>query len=108
MSEAGSRGRSAAALDGCAAMIASLRRPGARGLRAASSPEAIRDDVQRRLDALSAIARAEGLTRISLETGSFDHFAPARRLYARHGFTDCPPFADYRPDPNSVFMTLAL
>lgn len=53
-------------------------------------------------------ARAEGLTRISLETGSFDHFAPARRLYARHGFTDCPPFADYRPDPNSVFMTLAL
>lgn len=67
MSEAGARGRAAAALDGCAAMIASLRRPGARGLRAASSPEAIRDEVQRRLDALSAIARAEGLTGAAVE-----------------------------------------
>lgn len=54
------------------------------------------------------VARAEGLTRVSLETGSFDHFAPARRLYARHGFTPCPPFADYGPDPNSAFMTLEL
>lgn len=67
MSEARSRGRSTAALDGCAAMIASLRRPGARGLRAASSPEAIRDNVQRRLDTLSAIARAEGLTGAAVE-----------------------------------------
>lgn len=26
----------------------------------------------------------------------------------RAGFTECPPFADYRLDPNSVFMTLGL
>ena len=32
-------------------------------------------------------------------------FDPARRLYARHGFDDCAPFADYADDPNSVFMT---
>jgi hypothetical protein len=25
-----------------------------------------------------------------------------------HGFVDCPPFADYRPDPFSRFMTLEL
>jgi hypothetical protein len=37
-----------------------------------------------------------------------DAFAPARALYARYGFTPCAPFADYRPDPNSAFMTLAL
>ena len=35
-------------------------------------------------------------------------FAPARRLYERFGFEPCPPFADYRPDPHSVYMTLPL
>ncbi|WGF90070.1 GNAT family N-acetyltransferase [Marinivivus vitaminiproducens] len=53
-------------------------------------------------------ARHAGMRRLSLETGSWDHFRPARTLYGKHGFVACPPFADYRPDPNSVFMTLAL
>ncbi len=53
-------------------------------------------------------ARERGYRRVSLETGSQQFFAPARRLYARHGFTECEPFADYVLDPNSVFMTLAL
>jgi putative acetyltransferase len=53
-------------------------------------------------------ARARNLERICLETGTEDYFAPARRLYARHGFTECPPFADYSLDPNSVFMELRL
>lgn len=53
-------------------------------------------------------ARSQQFTRLSLETGSQDHFAPARALYARHGFTQCAPFASYQEDPNSVFMTLAL
>jgi putative acetyltransferase len=52
--------------------------------------------------------RARGMRRLSLETGSFDFFAPARALYARHGFVACGPFGDYRVDPNSTFMTLAL
>src|SRR5262249_21980310 len=55
-----------------------------------------------------ATARARGMVRLSLETGSWDHFRPARALYARHGFVDCAPFADYVLDPNSVFMTLDL
>jgi putative acetyltransferase len=54
-----------------------------------------------------AAARARGMTRVSLETGAWPYFAPARALYARHGFVACPPFGDYRPDPNSVFMTLS-
>jgi putative acetyltransferase len=53
-------------------------------------------------------AREEGLTRISLETGSWDYFRPAHALYARHGFVECPAFGDYAPDPNSLFMTLDL
>jgi putative acetyltransferase len=28
--------------------------------------------------------------------------------YARFGFVECPPFGDYRLDPNSVFMALDL
>lgn len=43
-----------------------------------------------------------------LETGSEEFFAPARRLYLRHGFVECPPFADYALDPYSVFMDLDL
>jgi putative acetyltransferase len=57
---------------------------------------------------IMAAARARGMSRVSLETGSWPYFAPARALYARHGFVECPPFGDYRADPNSVFMTLAL
>ncbi|MBT0570888.1 GNAT family N-acetyltransferase [Curvibacter sp. CHRR-16] len=53
-------------------------------------------------------ARARGLQRVSLETGTQDFFAPARQLYLRHGFVPCEPFADYQPDPYSAFFTLAL
>jgi putative acetyltransferase len=55
-----------------------------------------------------AEARARGLERLSLETGSEEFFAPARRLYARHGFAPCPPFAAYTDDPLSSYFTLDL
>lgn len=53
-------------------------------------------------------ARARGMTRLSLETGSWAYFHPARALYRRHGFVECPPFGDYVDDPNSLFMTREL
>jgi putative acetyltransferase len=53
-------------------------------------------------------ARRSGYDQLFLETGSQEFFAPARRLYHRHGFIDCPPFGSYVPDPNSVFMTREL
>jgi putative acetyltransferase len=53
-------------------------------------------------------ARRRGYLRLSLETGSMDAFAPARRLYESHGFKFCGPFADYILDPNSMFMTIEL
>jgi putative acetyltransferase len=49
-----------------------------------------------------------GYRRLSLETGSMEAFAPARRLYARSGFQPCGPFASYVEDPYSVFMTREL
>lgn len=60
------------------------------------------------LDHLIGIARAQGASRVSLETGTQPLFEPARRLYARRGFVPCGPFASYVLDPHSVFMTLSL
>ena len=60
------------------------------------------------LDHLIARANAKGMRRVSLETGSWDYFRPAHALYLAHGFVECPPFGDYRPDRNSIFMTLNL
>jgi putative acetyltransferase len=54
------------------------------------------------------VARQRRYGRLSLETGSMVFFEPARRLYAKFGFVYCEPFADYKLDPNSVFMSLAL
>jgi putative acetyltransferase len=53
-------------------------------------------------------ARANGMSRLSLETGSWDYFQPAHALYRSYGFVECPPFADYVLDPNSLFMSLEL
>ncbi len=53
-------------------------------------------------------ARRMGFTRLSLETGAAEFFMPARKLYEKFGFDYCQPFADYRPDPYSVFMTRVL
>jgi putative acetyltransferase len=63
---------------------------------------------RRMLSHLIAEARAAGFARVSLETGSQPLFAPARGLYAAAGFLPCPPFEGYGPDPNSVYLTLAL
>ncbi|WP_419998171.1 GNAT family N-acetyltransferase [Streptomyces boninensis] len=62
----------------------------------------------RLLEHIIGETRGMGFTRLSLETGSADFFLPARRLYEKFGFVPCEPFADYRPDPHSVFMTKLL
>lgn len=54
---------------------------------------------------IMAAAKARGAARLSLETGSFGYFEPAVRLYKAHGFSACPPFGGYQPDPNSIFLT---
>lgn len=53
-------------------------------------------------------ARSRGVQRLSLETGAPEGFAPATALYKRFGFTVCGPFANYKLDPFSVFMTRTL
>lgn len=60
------------------------------------------------VEELIATARTRGATRVSLETGSMEAFAPSRALYQRLGFVECEPFGDYSPSRNSTFMTLEL
>lgn len=57
---------------------------------------------------LVAVARTRGCSRVSLETGTMEAFAPARALYGALGFVECEPFAGYWDSPNSVCMTLDL
>lgn len=63
---------------------------------------------RRMLEHLVDEAKATGYRRLSLETGVQPTFIAARALYAKAGFTECPPFEGYWDDPNSVFMTKAL
>lgn len=60
------------------------------------------------LDHLLETARARGYDQVSLETGTMDAFAPARRLYESAGFEVSPPFGDYWQNEHSVCMTLKL
>lgn len=53
-------------------------------------------------------AKNHGLLHVSLETGSIDYFKPARALYRKYGFSECPPFDTYKKDPFSLFMTKRL
>lgn len=55
-----------------------------------------------------AFARDAGYTRVSLETGTSEHFLPARTLYEHTGFEPCGAFGDYAPSPYNTFMTLRL
>jgi len=55
-----------------------------------------------------ATAKNRNYQRLSLETGSMEYFAAARKLYESFGFEYCPPFGDYWDDPNSVCMTRLL
>lgn len=78
--------------DGTAEIKRMWIEPDARGLRLGV----------RLLDALIDLARADSLHALRLETGI--HQPEAIGLYRRAGFVEIPPFAEYQPDPLSLFM----
>ena len=45
------------------------------------------------------------INKISIETGAGDFFIPARKLFNNCGFKPCPPFAHYKEDVNSLYLT---
>ena len=50
-------------------------------------------------------AKNLNIKRISIETGAGGFFAPARKLFDNCGFKSCPPFAHYKQDINSLYLT---
>ena len=56
------------------------------------------------LDEIIALAKSERVTRLVLETGSPEGFAPAWRLYEKAGFTRCGPVLDYPDSEWSAFF----
>lgn len=53
-------------------------------------------------------AKGKNIKRLSLETGTAEAYYPAHRLYKRHGFEQCRPFADYQESIHSLYMTKIL
>ena len=45
------------------------------------------------------------IKRISLETGAGEFFNPARKLFKKCEFKPCKPFAHYKEDVNSIYLT---
>ena len=45
------------------------------------------------------------IKRLSIETGAGKFFEPARKLFKRCNFELCKPFAHYKEDINSIYLT---
>ena len=48
------------------------------------------------------------IKKLSIETGAGKFFAPARKLSDNCGFKPCKPFAHYKEDVNSLYLTKLL
>ena len=53
-------------------------------------------------------AKKLNIVKLSVETGAGNFFQPARKLFNKFGFKECPPFAHYKEDPNSCYYTLKI
>ena len=60
------------------------------------------------LDHIIATSHAQGLTRLSLETGSGEAFEPALAMYRKRGFRSGGAFGDYEASAFNQFMHLDL
>ena len=45
------------------------------------------------------------IKKLSIETGAGNFFTPAKKLFDSCGFKPCPPFAHYKNDINSLYLT---
>jgi len=50
-------------------------------------------------------AKKLSIKRISLETGAGSFFDPARKLFKNCNFRPCKPFAHYKEDVNSIYLS---
>ena len=45
------------------------------------------------------------ISKLSIETGAGEFFLPARKLFVKCGFKPCAPFAHYKDDINSLYLS---
>ena len=57
------------------------------------------------IDHLFDEAKKLNIKRISIETGAGIFFKPARKLFDLCGFKPCKPFAHYKEDKNSIYLS---
>ena len=50
-------------------------------------------------------AKKLSIKRLSIETGAGKFFEPARKLFEKCDFKPCKPFAHYKEDINSIYLT---
>ena len=50
-------------------------------------------------------AKKLNIKKLSIETGAGDFFKPARKLFKQCDFKLCKPFAHYKEDINSIYLT---
>ena len=50
-------------------------------------------------------AKKLNIKKLSIETGAGDFFLPARKLFKKCKFEECQPFAHYKEDVNSVYLS---
>jgi putative acetyltransferase len=71
----------------------------------------IHDDFRKKGNGINVVnhlineAKKLNITRLSIETGAGDFFKPARKLFKQCSFETCKPFAHYKDDINSVYLT---
>ena len=53
-------------------------------------------------------AKKLNIKKISIETGAGEFFKPARKLFKQCSFEICDPFAHYKKDVNSVYLTKSI
>ena len=53
-------------------------------------------------------AKKLNIKKLSIETGAGEFFKPARKLFKKCGFEICDPFAHYKQDVNSVYLTKSI
>ena len=74
----------------------------------------IHDDFRRTGNGINVInhlineAKKLNITKLSIETGAGNFFKPARVLFEQCGFEICEPFAHYKEDINSVYLSKTL
>ena len=94
--------------------VSAVRDAGMNGLDAVHVTIVYHEDFRNQGQGINVInhlineAKKLEIKRLSIETGAGDFFIPARKLFKKTGFTVCEPFAHYKEDINSVYLTVLI